>query len=61
MTTRLPATTLADDGLRERLRAVHCYAVTPFRAEDPAIDEAALASNLDWLIEHRGRVIARRR
>lgn len=47
-----------DESLRRRLRTVHCYAVTPFRDEDLAVDEVALASNLDWLVEHGLGVIA---
>lgn len=48
----------ADEGLRERLRAVHCYAVTPFRDDDLAVDEPALAANLEWLVERGVQVIA---
>jgi len=45
--------------LRDRLRTVHCYAATPFLADDLlAVDHAALASNLDAIVRRGVRVIA---
>lgn len=45
--------------LREALKHVHTYAVTPFRADDLlAVDHDALAANLTFLVEAGVRVIA---
>jgi dihydrodipicolinate synthase/N-acetylneuraminate lyase len=45
--------------LRERLKAVHTYAVTPFRTDDLlAVDHDAMAANLVFLVEAGVEVIA---
>jgi dihydrodipicolinate synthase/N-acetylneuraminate lyase len=44
--------------LRDRLRAVHSYAVTPFRDDLSAIDRDALAANLEFLVVSGVAVIA---
>ena len=45
--------------LRERLKTVHTYAVTPFRDEDVlAVDHGALASNIEFLIDRGITVVA---
>lgn len=45
--------------LRDRLRNVHTYAVTPFRDDDLfAVDHDALATNLSFLVDHGVQVVA---
>lgn len=45
--------------LRRDLKAVHTYAVTPFRDDDQlAVDHDALAANLGFLVERGVRVVA---
>lgn len=45
--------------LRDRLRNVHTYAVTPFRDDDLfAIDRDALAANLSFLVDQGVKVVA---
>lgn len=45
--------------LRERLKTVHTYAVTPFREDDLlAIDHDGLAANIEFLIERGIGVVA---
>jgi dihydrodipicolinate synthase/N-acetylneuraminate lyase len=44
--------------LRDRLREVHTYAVTPFRDDLASVDREALAANLDFLVRSGVRVIA---
>jgi dihydrodipicolinate synthase/N-acetylneuraminate lyase len=44
--------------LRERLKTVHTYAVTPFRDDDLTVDHDALAANLGFLVERGIGVIA---
>jgi 4-hydroxy-tetrahydrodipicolinate synthase len=45
--------------LRDRLRDVHCYVATPFRADDVlAVDHDALAGNLETIMARGVRVVA---
>jgi dihydrodipicolinate synthase/N-acetylneuraminate lyase len=45
--------------LRDRLRGVHCYVATPFRADDLlAVDHDALRANLAAIVERGVRVVA---
>jgi 4-hydroxy-tetrahydrodipicolinate synthase len=45
--------------LRQRLKAVHCYVATPFRDDDLlAVDHAAMAANIDAIVERGVRVVA---
>src|SRR5262245_55700152 len=47
------------DELRRRLRTVHCYIATPFRADDlMTIDQGALASNIAAIVERGVQVVA---
>lgn len=45
--------------LRERIKTVHTYAVTPFRDDDLlAVDHAGLGANIEFLIDHGISVVA---
>jgi dihydrodipicolinate synthase/N-acetylneuraminate lyase len=47
------------DDLRQQLKTVHAYAVTPFRTEDVLrIDERGFVDNLRFLVDHGVRVSA---
>ena len=51
--------TVAAPALRERLKTVHTYAVTPFRDDDLlSVDHPALEANLAFLVAHGIGVIA---
>jgi dihydrodipicolinate synthase/N-acetylneuraminate lyase len=46
------------DDLRQRLKTVHAYAITPFREDDPlALDEAGFRANLRFLADAGAPVI----
>ena len=47
-----------DAALRDRLKTVHAYAVTPFRSDDVlSVNEEGFAGNLDFLVQAGLRVI----
>ena len=47
-----------DADLRDRLKTVHAYAVTPFRSDDVlSVNEEGFAGNLDFLVQAGLRVI----
>lgn len=49
---------VGDDGLRQRLKTVHAYAVTPFCRHDVlAIDEMGFVANLRFLVDNGAPVI----